>query len=74
MNEQTESARPARPRGQWFKSTRSGGDSDCVEACFLESGDVAVRDSKNPDGPRLIFTASEWGAFIGGAKDGEFDQ
>lgn len=34
---------------------------------------VAVRDTKNPDGGTLIFTRAEWDAFIGGAKDGEFD-
>jgi len=32
-----------------------------------------MRDSKNQDGPVLIFTPSEWEAFIGGVKDGEFD-
>ncbi|AGL13555.1 hypothetical protein L083_0045 [Actinoplanes sp. N902-109] len=34
---------------------------------------IAVRDSKNPHGPALIFTTDEWDAFVGGAKDGEFD-
>jgi hypothetical protein len=34
---------------------------------------IAVRDSKNPSGPALIFTAAEWDAFVGGATDGEFD-
>jgi hypothetical protein len=34
---------------------------------------VAVRDSKDPAGPVLVFTAPEWDAFVGGAKDGEFD-
>jgi hypothetical protein len=32
-----------------------------------------VRDSKNPSGPALVFTQAEWDAFVGGAKDGEFD-
>jgi hypothetical protein len=36
-------------------------------------GVVAVRDSKDPAGPALVFTPAEWDAFVGGAKDGEFD-
>ncbi|HET6529274.1 MAG TPA: DUF397 domain-containing protein [Actinoplanes sp.] len=58
---------------QWIKSTRSGSDSDnCVEVAFVEDA-IAVRDSRNPAGPALLFTAAEWDAFVGGAKDGEFD-
>jgi hypothetical protein len=37
------------------------------------AGGVAVRDSKNPDGGALLFTASEWQSFIDAAKGGEFD-
>ena len=40
---------------------------------FVEEA-IAVRDSKNPTGPALIFTAAEWDAFVSGAKDGEFDR
>ena len=59
---------------QWKKSSRSTGDSNCVEvATGLEGGAVAVRDTKNRDGGTLLFTSSEWEAFVGGAKDGEFD-
>lgn len=58
---------------RWFKSTRTGPDCDnCVEVAFVD-GAIAVRDSRTPDGPALIFTAAEWDAFVGGAKDGEFD-
>ncbi|GAB1640934.1 hypothetical protein KRMM14A1259_13570 [Krasilnikovia sp. MM14-A1259] len=36
---------------------------------------VAVRDTKdNGNGPVLLFTPAEWDAFIGGAKNGEFDR
>ena len=58
---------------QWFRSTRGGPDSDSyVEVAFVGEA-IAVRDSRNADGPALIFTAAEWDAFVGGAKDGEFD-
>jgi hypothetical protein len=60
-------------RAQWLKSNRSGPACDnCVEVAFVD-GAIAVRDSKVPDGPALIFTPAEWDAFVGGAKDGEFD-
>lgn len=55
----------------WRKSTRSG-SSGCVEIAFLD-GQIAVRDSKDRDGPVLRFTHHEWEAFLGGVRDGEFD-
>ncbi len=63
---------PGRTRGVWRKSTRSNGQGQCVEVAELTDG-VAVRDSKDPNGPVLVFTPAEWTAFIKGAKDGEFD-
>ena len=57
----------------WQKSTRSGPVSDnCVEIAFVD-GAIAMRDSKHPEGPVLLFTAEEWDAFVEGAKGGEFD-
>jgi len=39
----------------------------------MPGGGVAVRDSKDPDGPILRFTAAEWAAFVEGVAAGEFD-
>lgn len=57
----------------WIKSRRSGPTGgNCVEVAFLTSGAIAMRNSRYPDGPALIFTRPEWDAFVGGAQDGEF--
>jgi len=34
---------------------------------------IAIRDSKDPGGPKLIFTPGQWDAFTAGVKGGEFD-
>ncbi|ROP32709.1 uncharacterized protein DUF397 [Couchioplanes caeruleus] len=54
----------------WRRSGTS--EEAAVEVALLEGG-VAVRDSRRPDGDVLFFTPAEWDAFVGGAKDGEFD-
>jgi hypothetical protein len=60
---------------KWFKSSRSNGQNNCVEVAFLDNGRVALRDSKDQgQGPAMVFTPSEWDAFIGGAVDGEFNR
>ena len=58
----------------WKKSRRSNGNggNNCVNVAFVNDH-VAVRDSKDPDGPALLFTHPEWTAFIRGAQDGEFN-
>jgi Domain of unknown function (DUF397) len=55
----------------WRKSSRSGAGG-CVEVAILED-QVAVRDAKGRAGSVLVFTPTEWEAFLGGARDGEFD-
>ncbi|MFG1943973.1 DUF397 domain-containing protein [Nonomuraea sp. NPDC048826] len=58
---------------EWRKAAASGDNGQCVEVATNLPGLVAVRDSKNPHGPALIFTPGEWRAFVGGVRDGEFD-
>jgi Domain of unknown function (DUF397) len=58
----------------WQKSSRSGPTGgNCVEIAALPGGDVAMRNSRDPDGPALIFTRAEWDAFSDGVTAGEFD-
>lgn len=57
----------------WIKSSLSFCNSNCVEVASLPERQVGVRDSKNPDGAVLRFTADEWHAFVGGVRIGEFD-
>jgi hypothetical protein len=58
----------------WRKSRRSGPQGNCVEFAELASGGpVAVRNSRHPDGPALLYTRAEIRALIQGAKDGDFD-
>ncbi|KIZ19051.1 DUF397 domain-containing protein [Streptomyces natalensis] len=52
----------------WFKSSYSGGaGSDCIEIADLH-GRVAVRDSKDPDGPVLAFPTPGFAAFVEGVR------
>jgi hypothetical protein len=55
----------------WAKSSRSGNNGNCVEVAFLGEGRVALRDSKDPEGPVLRFNRGEWSAFVDGVVDGE---
>jgi hypothetical protein len=51
----------------WRKSSFSSSNGgNCVEVARNIAGVVAVRDSKDPDGPALIFTADEWRSFLEG--------
>ncbi|MEV4971577.1 DUF397 domain-containing protein [Streptomyces scopuliridis] len=55
----------------WFKSSYSGGNTtECVEAACLSDG-TAIRDSKDPDGARLVFRGAAWGRFVLGVRAGQ---
>lgn len=58
---------------EWFKSSRSTAQKECVEVAHLDGGLVGMRDSKDPTGPALVFAPAEWDAFTGGVRNGEFD-
>ena len=52
---------------------RGGQTGSGVELAKLPDGQIAVRNSADPDGPALIYTRAEIEALIGGAQDGDFD-
>ncbi|WP_444852284.1 DUF397 domain-containing protein [Streptomyces sp. NPDC000229] len=57
----------------WTKSTYSNATGNCVEFAALPGGRIAVRNSRDPLGPALIYTRDEIAAFVAGARDGDFD-
>ncbi|WNI19393.1 DUF397 domain-containing protein [Actinacidiphila sp. ITFR-21] len=58
---------------RWTKSGRSNQSGNCVEVAMLPDGSVAIRNSRHPGGPALVYTRAELTAFVEGAKDGDFD-
>jgi hypothetical protein len=55
-------------RAQWRKSSYSGNSGNCVEIAALGTV-VAVRDSKEPDGPVLVIARAQWRQFIWSTKN-----
>jgi uncharacterized protein DUF397 len=61
-------------RADWRKSSYSSSNGgNCVEVARNLPGMVAVRDSKNPKGPALVFSREEWQAFLISARDGKLE-
>ena len=58
---------------RWRKSQASNPSGNCVEIAALPGGDIAVRNSRHPSGPALVYTRAEISAFIAGIRNGEFD-
>ncbi|MCY9785985.1 DUF397 domain-containing protein [Nocardiopsis sp. EMB25] len=61
------------PDVTWTKSSWSNPEGNCVEIAALPGGDFAVRNSRDPKGPALVYTTAEIEAFVKGAKTGDFD-
>jgi Domain of unknown function (DUF397) len=58
---------------QWRKARRSNASGNCVEMARLpHGGGFAIRNSRDPEGPALIFTPAEMTAFVAGVREGDF--
>ena len=57
----------------WRKARRSNSQGNCVELAKLPDGQVALRNSRHPAGPALVYAGAEIEALLLGAKDGDFD-
>ena len=57
----------------WQKSRFSNPNGACVEVAHLPNGEIAMRNSRFPEGPALVYTKAEIAAFLAGAKADEFD-
>jgi len=61
------------PMARWRKSRASNPSGCCVEVAALPDGAIAMRNSRDPGGPALVYTRAEVAAFLTGVKNGEFD-
>jgi hypothetical protein len=58
---------------KWFKAAASSANGGCLEAAFLDSGRVALRDNEDLDNPPFVVSHHVWRCWLDGAKNGEFD-
>ena len=56
----------------WRKSSYSGSTNNCIEVADGFPDTMPIRDSKDPQGPALVFAADAFAAFVAGVKAGEF--
>ncbi|GGW39922.1 DUF397 domain-containing protein [Streptomyces xantholiticus] len=57
----------------WIKSSHSNATGNCVEMATLPGDRIAIRNSRDPQGPALVCTCDEFSAFVAGVCDGGFD-
>jgi hypothetical protein len=62
------------PSAGWHRSRRSSPNGNCVELAVLPGRRAAVRDSKDPEGPVLIFSRDAVAGFVHGVRAGSFRQ
>ncbi|SDO96226.1 DUF397 domain-containing protein [Actinacidiphila guanduensis] len=69
----TQPSHPGLDGVAWRKSSYSNQEGgDCVEVAVPSPTAIAVRDSKNPHGPALVFTADAWTSFVDAVRAGQF--
>ena len=61
------------PGAAWQKSSYSNPSGNCVEMARLPGQRVAVRDSRRPDGPALLFSQTAWETFLRSLREGVGD-
>jgi hypothetical protein len=64
---------PRLAHAAWRKSRQSNPSGNCVELAALPGGTIAIRNSRHPAGPALLYPRADFAAFLAGARDGDFD-